>query len=183
MPRIQVVKLDQAQGKTKNQLEGVKKSLGMVPNIIGTIANSPAVLDFYLAAGEALSGGKINAKLREQIALTVAGENTCDYCASAHTVLGKMAGVDEVELGRNLEAKSSNLQIGAALNFAKIVVEKRGFVSNADFQKVRDAGYDDGEIIEILAHVTHNIFTNYFNHIVGTEIDFPVVETGEKVAA
>lgn len=183
MPRIQALNPKQAEGKAKDLLDGVQKSLGMVPNIISTIAQSPAVLEAYLANGKALSGGKLDGKLREQIALTVAGENTCDYCASAHTVLGKMAGVDDAELVSSLQGESSNQQVDAALKFAKAVVEKQGFVSDRDLQQVRDAGYDDGEIIEIVAHVTSNIFTNYFNHIAGTEIDFPIVETGEKAKA
>ena len=183
MPRIQAINPEQAQGKAKELLDGVQKSLGMVPNIISTIANSPAALEAYLTSGKAFSGGRLDAKLREQIALTVAGENTCDYCASAHTALGKMAGVDDVELARNLSGDSSNHQIDAVLKFAKTVVAKRGFVSSADLQKIRDTGYDDGEIIEIVAHVTQNIFTNYVNHIADTEIDFPIVKAGEKAAA
>ena len=183
MPRIQTIDPNLAQGKVKELLDGVQKSLGMVPNIIATIAHSPAALESYLANKKALSGGRLNAQFRERIALTVAGENKCDYCASAHTALGKMAGVDEVELGRNLEGESSNHQIDAALKFAKVIVEKRGFVSNVDLQKVRDAGYDDDEIVEIVAHVTFNIFTNYINHIAETDVDFPSVEVGEKAKA
>ncbi|MEL0106836.1 MAG: carboxymuconolactone decarboxylase family protein [Rhodospirillales bacterium] len=183
MTRIQAIDPKNAQGQVKEQLDGVQKSLGLVPNIIATIAQSPAALESYLATGKALSGGKLDAKLREQIALAVAGENTCDYCATAHTVLGKMAGVDEIELVRNLKGESANPQIQAALKFAKTVVEKRGFVTDQELQQVRDAGYDDGEVVEIIAHVAHNIFTNYFNHIAGTEIDFPVVDTGEKAKA
>ena len=180
MPRIQAINPERTLGRTKELLDGVRDALGKVPNIIRTIAQSSAALDYYLATGKALKSGQVNARLREQIALTVAGENNCTYCASAHTTLGKMVGVNEVELTRNLKGDSSNLQIDAALKFAKTVVEKRGFVSAADLQKVRDTGYDDGEIVEIVAHVTHNIFTNYINHIAETEIDFPVVETGEK---
>jgi len=183
MPRIQAINPEQAHGKTKEQLDGVKKNLGMVPNIIATIANSPAALDYYLDTGKALSGGQVSAKVREQIALTVAGENTCDYCASAHTVLGKMAGVDDRELAHSLRGRSDNLQVAAALKFAKVIVAKRGFVSSADLQKVRDAGYEESEIVEIVAHVTHNIFTNYINHIAETDVDFPFVDTGFRDAA
>jgi uncharacterized peroxidase-related enzyme len=183
MPRIQPINVEQAQGKAKDLLDGVHKSLGLVPNIFSTFVHSPAALESYLASGKALSSGKLSAQLREQIALAVAGENSCDYCASAHTALGKGTGLDDLELARNLKAESSNLQIGAALKFVKTVVAKRGDISNADLQQARDAGYDDGEIIEIVAHVAHNIFTNYFNHIAETDIDFPVVETGEKAAA
>ena len=183
MPRIQAINPEQAQGKTKEQLDGFQKSLGMVPNIIATIANSPAALESYIANKKTLSDGRLNAQFREQIALAVAGENTCDYCASAHTALGKKAGVDDRELARSLAGRSEDSKVAAALKYAKVVVAKRGFVSGNDLQKVRDAGYDDGEIVEIVAHVTHNIFTNYIDHIAETDIDFPFVNTGLRDAA
>ena len=109
--------------------------------------------------------------------------NGCDYCASAHTVMGKGAGVAEVELALNLKAESTDARTQAALTFAKKVVEARGRVSDADVATLREAGYDDGEIVEIVMHIGLNLFTNYFNHIVDTEIDFPVVKAAPAVQA
>ena len=93
MPRIKPIELDQAEGKTKVLLENVQKALGIVPNLMRTIANSPAALEAYLGFGKAVGGGNLSAALREQIALTVAGENSCEYCASAHTALGERFGL------------------------------------------------------------------------------------------
>lgn len=183
MIRIQPIDPKDAQGKTKVLLDGVKKKLGVTPNLIRTLAVAPAALEAYLGFGQALAGGHLSARLREQIALTVAGANACQYCASAHTAIGKSLGLDATELAANLEAASRDTKVRAALEFARSVVTERGWVSDEAVQQVRDAGYTDGEIVEIIANVAVNLFTNYFNHIAGTEVDFPVVELGRRQAA
>lgn len=168
---------DHPSANAQGQLDAVKKQLGMVPNLFQTFAQSDAVLDFYLAGSGALGKTRLSGALREQIALTVAGANQCDYCASAHTALGKMHKVEEGELKQNLNAVSSDSRVQAALTFARKLVDARGNVSDADLQAVRQAGYSEGEILEIVAVVSINIFTNYINHVAGTEVDFPMVST------
>ena len=165
------------EGKAKDLLDAVQQKLGATPNIFTAFANAPAALEGYLNFNGALGSGKLTPQIREQIALTVAGLNGCDYCASAHTFLGDKAGVDNAELSANLAGESSDAKTQAALTFASQLVEKRGRVSETDVSAVRDAGYSDEEIVEILAHVALNIFTNYFNEAFKTDIDFPEVST------
>lgn len=183
MSRIQALNLETATGKAKDLLTTVKKQLGGVPNIFSTMAQSPVVLEAFLNFNTALGQGTLAPSLREQIALTVAGKNECDYCASAHTTLGKGTGLAEQELKLNLEGDSENQQTLAALRFVQTVIENRGGVSNADLDAVRGSGYGDDEIIEIIAHIAANTFTNYFNRIAQTEIDFPVVSTNPAAKA
>ena len=183
MPRIQPIDRATASGDAKALLDGVKSAIGMVPNIFATFAQSPKVLEGYLALNTALGQGRLSAQLREQIALTVAGANNCDYCASAHSAVGKGAGLGAEELAANLEARSADARTQAALSFVRKVVEARGWVADADVQALRTAGFDDGEIVEIVTHIGVNTFTNYFNHIVGTDIDFPVVRASAGAQA
>lgn len=183
MSRLPAVDPATATGEVKALLDGVQKKLGMAPNIFRTMANSPAVLKAYLGFGEGLSGGRFDAKSREAIALTVAGASGCDYCASAHTAISKSLKVDGVEIDQRLDGHSSDPKLDAALVFAAKVVEKRGVVSDDDVAAVRAAGHDDGAIAEIVANVAANIFTNYFNHIAETEIDFPEVNLTKARAA
>ncbi|MDH3702640.1 MAG: carboxymuconolactone decarboxylase family protein [Alphaproteobacteria bacterium] len=184
MPRITPVDPTTATGSAKELLDGVKAAIGVVPNIFATFAQSPKVLEGYLALNTALGQGQLDPKLREQIALTAAGANNCDYCASAHTVMGKGAGVDEQELGRNLHGQSQDSTTQVVLNFVRKVVERRGWIDDADIGTLRAANFSDGEIVEIVTHIGVNLFTNYFNHIVATDIDFPVVDTaGVPLAA
>ncbi len=179
MPRIKPIDIDRADGKAKFLLENVNKALGMTPNLMRTLAHSPAALEAYLGFGKALGGGSLSAKLREQIALTAANANACEYCASAHTALGKKSGFDAAELKRNLQASSRDPKVEAALQFARAVVVRQGWVTDEELERVRKAGYSDGEINEIIATTAITIFSNYFNHVAETEVDFPVVEVGE----
>ncbi len=183
MPRLTAIDPAQTEGKTKALLDGVQKALGMTPNLVRTLANSPAALEAFLSFGQALGRGNLDAETREAIALAVAGENGCDYCASAHTAAGGRLGVPPEELRANLEGHSGDPKRGAILRFARAVVVERGWVSDADLSEARAAGLSDGEITEVVAAVAANIFTNYLNHVAGTEVDFPLVQTGRSRAA
>lgn len=175
MSRINAIKIDEASGKTKTLLDAVQSKIGITPNMMKTMAQSPEVLEAYLGFSGAI-GTSLTAKLREQIALVSAEENGCGYCAAAHTALGKLAGLTEEQTLEARLATSEDEKTAAALKFAKVVIEKRGKVSDTDLSSVRDAGYTDGNIAEIVAHVALNIFTNYFNEVAQTEIDFPKVD-------
>ena len=175
MPRIQPVDHGSATGDARDLLDGVKSALGVVPNIFATFVQSPKVLEGFLAMNSALGQGRLSPQLREQIALTVAGANACDYCASAHTALGKGAGLGTEELARNLRGQATDEKTQSVLRFVRSVVDQSGRVVDGDVQALRDAGFDDGELVEIVTHIGVNMFTNYFNHIAGTQIDFPMV--------
>jgi len=183
MPRISAINPSTAAGEAKELLDGVHNKIGMTPNIFRTMAHSPAALKAYLGFGEILSGGRFDAKTREAIALTVAGANVCEYCASAHTAISKSLKVDDAEINRRLNANSNDPKLDAALMFAHRMVDTGGFVSDEDLANVRAAGHDDEEIVEIVANVAGNIFTNYFNHVAQTDIDFPKVDLAHVKAA
>lgn len=157
-------------------LEAVEKQLGVVPNLFRLVASSPAALEGYLGLSGALAKGRLAAPTRERIALAVAEANGCDYCLSAHTYLAKnVAHLDDEEIAANRNGGSNDAKADAAVKFAKRVVEMRGRVPDADLRAVKSAGYDDAEIIEIIQHVALNVWTNYLNVALDTDIDFPVV--------
>jgi len=175
MQKITAIKHAEASGKAKELLDGVNAKLGFVPNMMATMASSPAVLEGYLNLSGAL-GSSLNAKLREQIALTVAEINGCGYCAAAHSAIGKMVGLDEHSIEDARRSSSHDAKTNAALKFAKELVISRGKVTETDFDDVKSAGYSEKEISEIVANVGLNIFTNYFNETAKTVVDFPVIE-------
>ncbi len=176
MSRLSPINPAQAQGKSKDLLTAVQKAMGATPNLFTAMANAPAAMEGYLNFNSALSSGSLSPQLREQIALVTAGANGCGYCASAHTYLGEKAGLKKEELTSNLSGHSAEAKTQVALTFARRLIDARGAVSESDIQIVRDMGFDDEQIIEILAHVALNTFTNYFNEAFKTEIDFPKVE-------
>lgn len=174
MQRIQAI--TQPEGKAKQLLDGVKQAMGATPNIFTTFANSAAALEAYLGINNALANGVLEPTLREQLAVTIAGYNGCNYCASAHVFLGGKAGIERDELVANSKGKSADAKTQAAIDFARALLEKRGKISNEDLSAVRAAGFSDEEVIEILAHVAMNTFTNYFNETALTAIDFPMFD-------
>lgn len=140
-----------------------------------TMANSSAVLEGYLGLSGALGHGALPPKLREQLALVVSEDNGCGYCRAAHSAIGKMVGLSPEAIADARHGTSQDTKVQAALKFARAVTQKKGRVSDADLAEVRTAGYNDGEIGEIIAHVALNVFTNYFNETANTEVDFPKV--------
>ncbi len=175
MTRINAIDPAAVSGRTKELLDGVQKALGMTPNMMKTMGRSPAVLEGYLSLNKALSNGALPARFREQIALAVAQLNQCDYSLSAHTALGKAAGLEAQELMAARQGVASDSKAEAGLKFAQEVVLQHGQISDEVLARVRRAGYSDVEIAEVIAHVALNIFTNYFNVIAQTEVDFPRV--------
>jgi uncharacterized peroxidase-related enzyme len=175
MPRLKPVHPSEADARAVSLLTGVEKKLGMVPNLMRTMASSPATLEAYQRFSETLARGALSTRLREQIALAVAETSGCDYCLAAHAAIGKSAGLSDEAIRDSRLGVSPNSKTEAALRFAVEVVNKRGWVTDSDLHRVRRAGLGDGEIAEIVANVAINLFTNYFNHVAGTEIDFPLV--------
>jgi uncharacterized peroxidase-related enzyme len=183
MSRITPIDPAAAEGKVREMFAGIQRSLGAIPNLYRVIARSPAALEGALALAGSLSLGRLRPRLREQIAIAVAQENACDYCLSAHTALGKGLKVSDADLALARQGRASDPKDDAALRFVQRVVERRGRVDDADLAEVRRAGFDDGQIVELVAHAALNVFTNYLNQVAETEIDFPVVRASVAKAA
>ena len=175
MPRLNPIQPEQATGKAKELLDAVQAKLKITPNMTKVMANSPAVLQGYLSFSGALAGGTLDAKLREEIALAVAEQNSCQYCLSAHTAIGKMTGLTEAEIESARGANATSPKHAGALQFARQLVAKQGRIADSDVDAARCAALTEGEIAEVIAHVALNIFTNYFNNTAGVEVDFPKV--------
>jgi len=175
MSRLPAIQTAAATGKAKELLEGVQAKLKITPNMTRVMANSPAVLQGYLAFSGALATGALDPKLREEIALEVGEQNACQYCVSAHTAIGKVIGLRESEIEAARQAISNNPRNATALRFARQMVASHGQPTDDNFAAVRNAGFSDAEIAEIIAHVALNVFTNYFNNTAQVEVDFPLI--------
>lgn len=176
MQRLNSVNPQLAEGRTKELLDTVQQAFGMVPNTAKVMANSPAVLDSYLAFSTAMGGVKIGEKLHNQVKLTTSETNSCDYCTSILCAVAPSAGLsaDDILAGRTGTAQDRHTD--AALKFAEAVLENRGKVSDQQLAAVRDAGFDDAEIVEIVASVVLGCFTNFLNNVADTELDIPHAE-------
>ena len=175
MSRIPLVNPADTTAERQAILSEIHAALGGTPNMFRAVANSPAALKSMWGAFGALGGGALPARLGEQVAVAIANRNACEYCLAAHTVLGRKAGASAEEMSEAQEGRSDNPKTAAALRFALAVVERRGQVEAGEVEALRAAGFDDGEIIEILAHVALNLFTNYVNVALAVPVDFPAV--------
>jgi uncharacterized peroxidase-related enzyme len=160
---------------TQEILKQIYTAFGATPNMFKAVANSPAALKSMWGSFGALGSGALGAKLGEQIAAAVANRNRCEYCLAAHTVLGQSAGVSAQDMSAAQGGKSTDPKIQSALTFALKIVEQRAAIGQADVEAVRAAGFNDGEIVEIMAHVALNVFTNYVNVAFNVPVDFPKI--------
>lgn len=175
MARLPILDPKAATGSNREIFDTLQKNLGVVPNMTRVMGNSPAVLQAFAQFNGALASTKLGAPIREQIALLTAESNSCGYCLSAHSAIGKMLGlkpgqIEDARLGESADPKTA-----AALRFARAVIDTRGGVSDGEIAAARAAGFSDAELAEIVGAVALNTFTNYFNRAFDVDIDFPVV--------
>ena len=174
--RVPLVDRTAATGPVRAVLDQVHGAFGATPNMFRAVANSPAALQSMWGAFGALGGGVIGAALGEQIAVAVANRNACDYCLAAHTALGRKAGGRGEALAAAQAGESADPRTAAVRRFVLQLVNERGQVDAADVQALRDQGVNDEQIVEIVAHVALNLFTNYVNVALGVPVDFPGVK-------
>lgn len=175
MSRVPLPTPTQAPAASQPLLAQIQSAFGATPNMFRAVANSPAALASMWGSFGALGAGVLPAKLGEQVAVAIADRNGCHYCLAAHTVLGRKAGASAEEMAEAQAGRSSDPRTAAALAFATTVVERRADIGEADVAALREAGFGDGEIVELLAHVALNLFTNYVNVAFDVPLDFPKV--------
>lgn len=175
MARVQVINPKEATGETKALLDAVQAQLGVTPNFIRILANSPKALEGFLGLYAALGKISIDKATQERIALAVAEGNSCEYCVSAHTAIGRGAGLSNAEMALNRQGTSGQAKAAATVAFAKALNDNLGQITGAEFDAARAVGLSDAEIVEIITVVALNIFTNLIGKATQVEIDFPKV--------
>ncbi|MGN9812818.1 carboxymuconolactone decarboxylase family protein [Micromonospora sp. BQ11] len=175
MPRVELVDAKTVPAESEAVLKDITSTFGATPAMFRAVANSPAALKMMWAGFGALGEGRLGAKLGEQIAVLVADRNSCEYCLAAHSALGRKAGASAHEMSEAQAGRSQDPRTEAALTFAAKVVENRAHVTDADVEALRTAGFDDEEVVELVAHVALNLFTNYINVALSVPVDFPKV--------
>jgi len=183
MNRIPAIDPTTASGPTAPLFAGVKAKLGVVPNLMRTLAQSPSVLEAYLGFSGTLAKGVLPTAVREQLALAIGEANACEYCLSAHTLLGKGAGLSPDAILAARRGEAADPKVAALLQFARSVVSARGKVADEQLALVRAAGASDAEIVEVVAHVALNVLTNYTNNVAQTVVDFPRAQPLEVAVA
>lgn len=152
------------------------------PGFLRLLAKSHPALIAYVRAEEALANGMLTTAQREKIALAVAEINGSSYCLAAHEINGRKAGLTETEIRSARHASADDPKTRTLLHFVQALVLQRGEISDDDFSAMRKAGFSEAEIIESLANVTLNIFTNYFNLLARAELNYSPAPAGGKAS-
>lgn len=182
MSRIETITQDIANAEQKALLDAIQGKLGMVPNFLGILAYSPDALRAFLGLHGIAEGGALDPQTRERIALVIAQGNGCEYCVSAHTAIGRNAGLSGDEMEANRSGGSQDAKAAAAVAFAAALNTHLGDITQVEFDAVRAAGYSHAEIVEIIVHVGMNILTNILGKSTQVEIDFPKVSLERHAA-
>jgi alkylhydroperoxidase family enzyme len=183
MARLNSIDPVSANGKTKELLDLVQQNRGRIPNMIRLMANSPAALGGYVNFATALAGSALSAEVRDLISVLVAARGEADYTLAVTCGIARKSGLTEADIAAARQAKSENPRTHAALRFCEVLLEKRGHISSSNLDALKEAGFSDGEIAEIIAFVALNIYRNYFSLVAMPEIDFPVSSPGAAATA
>ena len=175
MSRLQPVDPKTATGESRQLLDSVQAQLGAVPNFLRVLAHSPNALGAFLGMHSSLNGATLDHATQERIALAVAEGNGCEYCVSAHTAIGRKAGLSNEEMLLNRRGSSADQKAAGAVALARALNEHRGEITDAELDAARAAGLGDAEIVEVIAAVALNFFTNVIGKATRLEIDFPRV--------
>lgn len=175
MLRLPVHTLDDAPRASADTLDQLVQRMGKLFNIHAEMAHSPVVLAAYAGMQQAIAEhGSFDARLREAIALTVGAVDRCDYCQAAHTASARKAGWSEQEtIAIRAGRVEDDDRLGALLSVAAEAAGGTGYVEDATWKAALNAGWSTGQLAEAFAHVMVNVYTNFFNHYAGTELDLP----------
>ncbi|MEV6062256.1 carboxymuconolactone decarboxylase family protein [Nocardia asteroides] len=175
MSYVSLIARTDTTGATRELLDQIDGAFGATPAMFRAVANSPAALRSMWGSFQSLGTGELGPALGELIAVAVANRNGCEYCLAAHTGLGRKAGLTDAALVAAQLGEADDPKTGALLTLALALVDQRGQISEAQFEAARAHGWSDGELVELVAQVALNLFTNYINIALRVPVDFPVV--------
>ncbi len=174
MSRLADIREQDATGKAADIFAGIKKAMGKVPNAYLAIGgHSPAALQQALAHNAMLHKGSLSAQQLEAINLSVSEATGCDYCLAAHTLMAKKPLSSEQIHALRRGEYAEEAQLDALVKFAQTLVTTTGTLPEADVAALRNAGFSDQQVIEIISAISAILFTNMVNRVNDTVVDFP----------
>jgi uncharacterized peroxidase-related enzyme len=182
MSRIAIPARDDIAAESREMLDAIAKQLRFVPNLFRTVSISPNALAGLVNFRTAIAGA-LDMQTLTRIALAVSQVNECQYCLSLHTHLGiNYGGLSPSEMALNRQGTSGNARAKTLVGFVQKLMRLRGKVTEEDLQSMRDAGYNDAQIIEIVTASGYYLFTNLINNVFDTAVDFPKVDVDTAAA-
>jgi uncharacterized peroxidase-related enzyme len=160
-----------AEGRVKDLLDAIHRELGMIPHYFRIMANSPVVLEGYLSMSKALERGILSPRLNQQLALLVSELNDCAYCISSHSAIARTVGMSEEGIFDSRCGVSPHRKTELALQFCRSLLSQKGHVSADELDRLRQAGYSDEGIVEMIARSILTLFTNHLMNALAASAD------------
>jgi uncharacterized peroxidase-related enzyme len=175
MSRIATPTVEAAAGATAEVFAQIKKAAGKVPNTFAAIgAHGTPALRAMLQADAVLAAGTLSKQDQETVKLAVSAAVGCDYCEAAHSLLGKLAGLTPEVMKRIRTGQpTGDAKRDALSHFVRLLVTTRGTISEDEFSAIKDAGYSEAQLVDISLALAVITFTNVFNRINDTTLDYP----------
>jgi len=172
MSQFPIHTVETAPEASKPFLDGAKKAFGLIPNLVGEFAESPAVVEGYLGLSAALKKAGLTDLEREIVLISASVENGCHYCVAAHTTVTQAQGLNQAVIAAvRAGGPIADARLEALRTFAVAVVRERGWVSDAEVTRFLDAGWTRANVLEVVLGVGLKTISNYVNHIAGTPVD------------
>lgn len=172
MTEFAVHTIESAPAGSRDALIGLKKDLGMIPNLAASMAESPELLKGFLAIRQILYNGSFTPGEVQVLALTNAFENGCRYCMALHSTLALKAGVSSASVDAMRTGRCPHEPTLAALSeFSRKLVKNRGRVTATDTQAFLEAGYSRSQALEVVLGVAVSVLPNFAHHLTDCPID------------
>lgn len=166
--------VESAPAGSQAALEAIQSRYGFLPNLAATVAESPGALKGLLAGIEAYDDAALTLTPveRQVVLIATSVENRCDFCVAAHSMLAASLGLDRGQIGRLQQRQGlDDPRLEALRRFAAAIVERRGWVDEAAVERFLAAGFERGQVFEVVLGVALKTLTNYLNHVAGTEVN------------
>lgn len=164
--------IDTAPEASKPLIQGAIKSYGFLPNLLGTMAEAPAMLEGYMKLAGIFDKTDLSETERQIILMTNNRLNGCVYCMAAHTSLSQMGGVsDDVIEALRGGTPIADAKLEALRQFAIVINERRGWPTEDQIADLLSVGYTRQTVIEVILGTALKVMSNYTNHIAETPVD------------
>ena len=174
MARLTVNTVESAPEQAKERIAMVQKANGFIPNLIGTLANSPQALEMYQEVSKMNARNSLTPEEIEVVQITAAVHNGCDFCVAGHTKIGtKLLKMPENVLNalRTRTTIEDNAKYQALAEFTVQLIDNRGKVSDSELQAIKDAGYSEQNILDVVMGVALATLCNYANNVAQNDIN------------
>jgi alkylhydroperoxidase family enzyme len=174
MHEYRVHTVESAPERSRPALEGLKKNLGLVPNLAATMAASPVLVNGFVGAFGNFHGGTFTNAQRQVLLLTNAVGNTCPWAVAFHSTAALKEGVgpDDVRAIRERRLPLDP-KLAALSGLTRALIEKRGHLEGRDLEAFAGAAFGPEQVLEVIAGLAVSVMANYAGNVTRPPVEDP----------